>query len=258
MLTRAIYPLFLREKFSWKVKKFYSNIPENNISLEFDKDIKLDLLKTDIGHQQIIFNGFYELDLTKSIVKLGQKGGLLIDVGANYGYFSCLWASQNSRNSVRAFEASPANIQPLNNNVIKNGFSEAIIIIPIALGKEKGSLRFDLNNESSQTGWGGLTIDKSVTSIEVKVETLDNYTLENNINKVEVLKIDTEGADTWVLYGAEMLLKEKKISHIFFENNVGRMKLLNIDQNEPKVFLERFDYKVEQQSATDFYAYPNP
>lgn len=256
MFTRIIYPLALREKISWKVKKLYSNIQDKNISLEFNKKLKLDLSKTDVGHQSIILNGFYELELTKSIIKLGTKGGLLIDVGANYGYFSCLWASQNPKNKVLAFEASPVNVQPLNNNVIKNMLSEAISIIPIAVGKEKGKLKFDLGNESQQTGWGGFSINNNSSLMEVEVDTLDNYTSKNNIDKVDVLKIDTEGADTWVLYGAERLLKEKKIAHIFFEHNFTRMKLLNITESEAKVFLEKFDYVVEQYSTTDFYAYP--
>src|SRR5690554_2935698 len=122
MVTRFIYPLRLREKISWRIQKLYSDIQNKNIVLEFDKKVKLDLLKSDVGHRSIIFNGFCELEVTKAVVKHGAKGGLLIDVGANYGYFSCLWASQNSINKVVAFEASPLNLLPLKNNVVKNGF----------------------------------------------------------------------------------------------------------------------------------------
>ena len=256
MLTRIIYPFSLREKISWRVRKLFPNIRDKNISLAFNKKLRLDLSKSDVGHQSIIFNGYYELELTKTIIKLGTKGGLLIDVGANYGYFSCLWTSQNSKNKSIAFEASPVNIQPFTNNVNKNGLSKAITIIPKALGKEKGKFKFDLGNESKQTGWGGLSINNNSSSIEVEVDTLDNYADKNNISKIDVLKIDTEGADTWVLYGAEKLLKEKKIAHIFFEHNFTRMKLLNITESEAKSFLEKLDYTVEQHSPTDFYAYP--
>lgn len=258
MVTRIIYPLSLREKISWRVKSFFQNINDKNISLVFNKKVKLDLSKTDVGHQSIIFNGYYELDLTKAMVRLAKKGGTLIDVGANYGYFSCLWASQNSKNKVIAFEASPANVQPLTNNINKNGLSDAVTIIPTALGKEKGKLKFNLGSDSRQTGWGGLSLSSTNSRcIEVEVDTLDNYAEENNISKIDVLKIDTEGADTWVLYGAERLLSEKKIDHIFFEHNFTRMKLLNITADEAKSFLESMDYTVEQHSSSDFYAYPN-
>ena len=180
---------------------------------------------------------------------------MMIDVGANYGYFSCLWASQNPKNRVLAFEASPFNVQPLRNNVDKNGLNDRIQIIPIAIGKEKGELKFSLGNENQQTGWGGFTMDNDPASVDVQVDTLDSYAFKNNISKIEVLKIDTEGADTWVLYGAKTLLEEKKINHIFFEHNIDRMKLLNIGEMEAEKFLKDVGYTVEKHSDTDYYAH---
>jgi hypothetical protein len=92
----------------------------------------------------------------------------------------------------------------------------------------------------------------------VDVCTLDDYfyTTENKFAKIDVLKIDTEGADTWVLYGAEKLLKNKMINHIFFEHNTERMNLLNIMPDEAGKFLQNLGYIVQQQSPTDLYAYP--
>ncbi|MDB5138669.1 MAG: hypothetical protein JWR12_585 [Mucilaginibacter sp.] len=70
------------------------------------------------------------------------------------------------------------------------------------------------------------------------------------------MKIDTEGADTWVLYGAERLLKERRIKHIYFEYNEPRMKLLNIEKHEAEVFLEKVGYLVKRSSECDLYACP--
>jgi FkbM family methyltransferase len=159
-------------------------------------------------------------------------------------------------NRAFAFEASPLNIEPLKNNIAKNKLSEAVTVIPLAAGKEKGHLKFNLNNENKQTGWGGLSIDNDSKLVEVEVCTLDDFATENGIAKIDVLKIDTEGADTWVLYGAKRLLENKRINHIFFEHNLERMKSLNITPNEAKDFLKSLDYAVEQQSSNEFYAYP--
>lgn len=76
------------------------------------------------GHGCIAFLGFYELPLTRRIVKLAQKGGLLVDVGANYGYFSLLWGSQKKGNRTIAFEASPRNHEAIEANVSDAGFKE--------------------------------------------------------------------------------------------------------------------------------------
>ncbi|MDB5138668.1 MAG: hypothetical protein JWR12_584 [Mucilaginibacter sp.] len=115
--------------------KFFPNINDKDIKLSFNKDIKLDLVKTDVGHKSIIFNGYYELNLTKDILKYASEGGLLVDVGANYGYFSSLWASVNARNKVIAFEASPANVGPLKNNISKNGLDGQVTVVPMAMEK---------------------------------------------------------------------------------------------------------------------------
>lgn len=256
MLTKMIYPLSLREKISWRVQRFFPEANGNNIPLEFSKDIRLDLSKTDVGHRSIIYNGFYELDLSKMMVRLARQGGLMVDVGANYGYFSCLWASKRPGNRVIAFEASPANIEPLKSNVRKNKLDDSIKVVALALGRESGTLKFNLATENKQTGWGGFTISNDANSVEVQVETLDHYASEHDIQKIDVLKIDVEGADTWVLYGAKVLLQKKRISHIFFEQNIPRMNLLNIRQNEARDFLEGLGYVVEEQTPNEFYAYP--
>lgn len=257
MLTRIVYPLALREKISYRAQKMFPNVNDQGISLEFDKNLRFDLSKYDVSHQSIIFNGFYELALSKSIMKMGRTGGVLVDVGANYGYFSCLWASQNPDNKVYAFEASPLNLEPLRNNIHRNQLDEQVDVLPMALGKEKGVLKFDLANTEKQTSWGGFTVDDSSNAIEVQADTLDNFAQNVNISNIDVLKIDTEGADTWVLYGAKKLLEQKKIKHIFFEHNTTRMKLLDIGTDEARRFLEQLGYTVEEQSSTDFYAYPN-
>ncbi len=256
MLTKFIYPLTLRERITWKIQSFFPNINDKDVGLCFDKKLRLDLSKHDVGHKSIIFNGYYELDLTKNIIGLAKKGGVLIDVGANYGYFSCLWASQNEKNKVHAFEASPRNIKALNNNIEKNRLKNQVDINPVALGKEIGMLNFDMVLEDQQTGWGGFSTQINANSIEVQVNTLDSYATDMNLVKIDVLKIDTEGADTWVLYGAKNLLKQKKIKHIFFENNPTRMKLLEIKEDDATLFLENLNYIVEKNSSNDFYAYP--
>lgn len=256
LITRFIYPLSLRARISYKLYRFFKNLNDKNISLQFADHVKLDVSKTDFGHKSIIFNGFYELKLTRQLVQQAKKGGVMVDVGANYGYYTCLWAAQNPNNKVIAFEASPPNVAPLINNVTKNGLNSQVTVLPMAAGKEKGEMKFSLGGHADQTGWGGFTIMDDDGADVVPVDTLDAYSEKYNIDKIDLLKIDTEGADTWVLYGAERLLREKRIAHIYYEHNVSRMQLLNINEDDSINFLHNCDYTVVRQSANDYYAYP--
>src|SRR5947207_412164 len=117
-LLRFIYPLRLRQmlyfhcaaKDSWPKTR---TVPE----LEFAPARLAHLNMTDHTHRQIAWLGFYELELSRRIARLAKAGGLLVDVGANIGYFSLIWAALREENLVLAFEPSPSVNQLLRANL---------------------------------------------------------------------------------------------------------------------------------------------
>jgi FkbM family methyltransferase len=167
----------------------------------------------------------------------------MVDVGANYGYFSLLWAAQKPGNRVIAFEASPRNQQALQLNVERNGFTGAIALRSEAAGKEPGELKFHLGPEE-QTGWGGL-VQGNTNGDEVTVPVVRLDEDLKDVPYIDVLKIDTEGADTWVLEGATGLLEQKRIGRIFFEENTNRMAALGIKKGLAVDVLSKHGYSVE-------------
>ena len=222
--------------------------------------VRMDLCCTDVSHGHIAFTGFYELDLTQAITRASREGGLLVDVGANYGYFSLLWAAGNPNNHVVAFEASPRNLPALKRNVEINGFDQQIEVRGVAVGRDAESLLFTPGPED-QTGWGGFAPDAGRDAVRVEVVRLDEDLSCDR--PVEFLKIDVEGADTWVLYGAERLLDRKRVRRIHFEQNKARMRALGIAEEEAASFLHRLGYRVKplgnpNSDVVDYYAWPTP
>jgi FkbM family methyltransferase len=250
-----IYPLWLREKiyFHLIARTNLSSKNQNGFALEFAPVKMHALLPTDYGHRQIASLGFYELDLSRRISSLAKEGGLLVDVGANAGYFTCLWAALNAQNEVYSFEPSPRNLAMVRQNISVLANPQRVKIFDHAIGKEAGTLNFDIGPED-QTGWGGLANSASTRTLRVKVCRLDDLAPPGK--QISVLKIDTEGADTWVLYGAEKLLREKRISHIFFEANLVRMQQLGIHPGEAKKYLNDLGYAVHSLGADEFYSLP--
>ncbi len=253
-LVRNIYPLSLREKIIHRLLDKV-NLPHNDIQLAFNHNIRMDLSVADVGHQSIMLGGFYELALTKFISKQAKSGGLLVDVGANYGYYSLLWAAQNPQNKVIAFEASPQNIPALTYNIEKNNLSPAITIMPKAVCDYSGSIHFACMNEEGQTGWGGISAQKNGTDIVVPCVTLDEYCHQNNITQIDFLKIDVEGADTMVLRGAKKLLHQKRIKVIAFEVNKQRMAALGIAENEALDLLHHANYQTKSLNQSEYIAW---
>ena len=208
--------------------------------LQFAPQFKMELSPLDEAHGEIAFTGFYELPLSRRIVADAQRGELLVDVGANYGYFTLLWLAGAARNRALLFEASPANHAALSANVARNHCQDRVEIQKAAAGRESGTARFSLG-EPGQTGWGGIATANGVSEIVVSMTTLDETISADTI--VDVLKIDVEGADTWVLQGAKKLLTEKRIRQIYFEQNHERMKALGVAQDEAAEFLRSVGYE---------------
>ena len=58
---------------------------------------------------------------------------------------------------------------------------------------------------------------KGYVEINVQTQSIDNFCLKNNINCIDLLKLDTEGNEFNVLKGAEKFLSENKIKIIYTE-----------------------------------------
>jgi len=90
--------------------------------------------------------------------------------------------------------------------------------------------------------------------MQVKVCRLDDLIPAGK--NISVLKIDTEGADTWVLIGAEKMLRQKRIRHIFYEANLERMQRLGIQPDKAEKYLTGLGYIVRPFGPQEFYATP--
>jgi FkbM family methyltransferase len=251
--TVAFYRIYRGQAGKEKWRTLFENAP-----LTFAPGVDVSLIASDFMHAEIAFTGEYERRLSRLVVDLGSKGGTFVDVGANIGYFSLLWAASHPQSTVHAFEASPKNLPLLRRNVHTNNLDDQIKIYDCALGRDTGPAAFDLGPEGV-SGWGGLSIDAAGANIvQVPVKRLDEVLGEAYI---DLLKIDVEGADTWVLMGASELLRTKRIRHIWFEQNSVRMARLGIPQDAAQSFLRSNGYSARpmggvSQDAVDWMAVP--
>jgi hypothetical protein len=84
--------------------------------------------------------------------------------------------------------------------------------------------------------------------ITVEVTALDAFLPEVSAGAsiIDVLKVDAEGADAWVLYGAETLLRAHRIRHVFFEYDETLNRRFGIKPREPQRFLQGCGYDVRR------------
>lgn len=146
-------------------------------------------------------DGIWEPLETKLFTEQIEPGDVVIDVGANIGYYTLLAARLvGPTGHVHAFEPEPEAFALLERNVELNGYDN-VTLVPKALGQENGRLALFLatNNRGDHRVY-----DPSGrrSSIDVDVVTLDAYLAEHDVDRVDFLKIDTQGAECSILDGA--------------------------------------------------------
>jgi FkbM family methyltransferase len=156
--------------------------------------------------QRFIYYNLWEPHVTRVLLSLLSPGKTFFDIGSNVGYYTLLAVEAvGSRGSVHAFEANPRVFKLLHENVQRNRF-EAAQLNNVALSDSNGSVQFcidDLNPGSSSISGRGA---QKVTRLTVPAVTLDTYIVQNDIEMVDVVKIDVEGAEVIVFKGGKRML----------------------------------------------------
>ena len=140
-----------------------------------------------------------ETELVKTILK---NVDVLVNVGANVGYYCCHALSMGK--TVIAFEPVERNLRYLCKNIKANGWSGAEVY-PIALSNRVGVLEIYGGNTGASVvkGWAG-TPANYVTL--VPSSTMDVVLGTRLRGKKVLIVIDVEGAEKWVIEGASKML----------------------------------------------------
>lgn len=154
-----------------------------------------------------------------------RKNFVLVDVGANVGGYIKEVIEINSGVSVFGFEPHPKTFGILKKNT-ETFVCKSIEIFNVGLSNQKEKLF--LYDHGHNDGSAHASLHKGVIeqihnsssiSYEVDVDTIDHFLLQYQIEKINLLKIDTEGNELNVLLGAKDCLKAGRIDAIHFEFN---------------------------------------
>lgn len=170
----------------------------------------------------------YEPVTTACLARFVTRGAIFVDIGANHGYFSMLAAAlAGPGGRVFAFEPNPAVMAQLQTHIRLNGFESRITPLHMALSdRSADDARLFVSQVPGNSGLSSLTplpsaIDRGSLSAEhtipVRIDTFDRWLASSGVARVDVVKIDVEGAEQRVVAGMAGSLAARRIGAILCE-----------------------------------------
>jgi FkbM family methyltransferase len=149
-------------------------------------------------------SGDYEPNETAVVRQLLHDADILVNVGANVGYYCCHALSMGK--PVIAIEPISRNLHYLLKNIRDNGWAQQAQVFPIALGADTNVLHLwgGRTGASLLKGWASIS-ENYVT--QVPVLSLDRVLGDNMQGKRALILVDIEGAEYMMLQGAVNALR---------------------------------------------------
>src|SRR5690606_15553266 len=161
-------------------------------------------------------------------IKVNRENFYMIDIGANIGGFTVLFADELNvaKYEVHLFEPNPGVIPTLQENIKRLRQSDSsikAIVNAYAVGDKEDTLNLKVDNEHSGLATLGNS-DSFSHSVQVRVIPLDQYVVDNNMQHIDFIKIDVESFEPSVFNGARKMMERFKpviyfeYSHEWFDN----------------------------------------
>lgn len=177
----------------------------------------------------LLMRGLWEMYITEYIAGLVKKDMVVLDVGANYGYYSMLMAQLvgPDQGRVISFEANPFLSKLFQDSVTINGFASRIQVNNVALSNEQSdAAAFFVPPNAPMNGHLISSREKRYKghapdgSIDVKTTTLDD--LIEPGTRIDFAKVDIEGAEYQFWQGSERVRKDNPHMSFLLEFNAAR------------------------------------
>lgn len=187
---------------------FFNKLPENEVIIKTLYGFPLYVNPSvDKGiEKKLYLTGTYEKGLLKILGQILKKGDIVVDAGANIGLIS-IFAAQRVGTSglVLAFEPHPETVSILKRNILMNKLNQ-VRVFSVGLGSRNYKSKIYSNLHINRGASSMVSFQNDSVAYDIDVMVIDEVMEANNIDRVNLLKVDVEGYEMEVLKGAEKLL----------------------------------------------------
>lgn len=175
--------------------------------------LEINLFPENETSRSIFVSGFFDPNELSLLSKILKPGMTFIDVGANMGLYSLFAARKvGASGRVLAIEPSRREVKIIHGHIQGNGLSN-VTLLPVALSDREGEVELLVaqREKSGHNTLGAFVFDTVVDHRErVRSTRLDDIVREQDLARVDVIKMDIEGAEELALRGAGRTLREHR------------------------------------------------
>lgn len=171
----------------------------------------------------IIAEGCWERWISATVMSLLSPGDRVVEVGANVGYYTLTMAARVGRlGHVTSLEANPRLVGLIQRSVRLNSFADRIRLVPKAAMDQPGVVNFVSFRRNSGGGHVSIWAEDQLEDaerFEVEAVRLDDL----DCGRVDMIRLDAEGSEPFILRGAAGLLQANPDVVICMEWSVVQM-----------------------------------
>ena len=193
-------------------QRWFDALPQPTV-MPWLHGLKLQLLPKNEMLRAVYISGLYEPNSLMVLSDLLSPGDVFIDVGANIGLFSLFAAPLvGERGMVIAVEASGREFDRLIDNIALNNLMN-VRALHFALSDKPGVVELSIADDK-HGGHNTLAKNFTYASVEkirterVAAETIDQLVGRSKIDRLDLIKMDIEGAELLAIRGARETLQK--------------------------------------------------
>lgn len=198
-------------------------------------------------------NGRYEQEVERYLDSSLRPGSVVVDAGANIGFFTLAVLGKSEGATVHGFEPSPGSYELYKACISRNNLGGRVVANQVALYSEPGEMEFKVHatnygayDSFRDTGYPGVGQPKT---IKVPVTTVDLYVKQAGLKGLDLLKLDVEGAELFVLRGSREVLSNLRPT-VLFEVGYQNLRPFGILPSDIHRFFDDVGYRVMNLQGT--------
>lgn len=166
----------------------------------------------DLIGRHIMMSGGFDRSIVQTLLDHSQPNDVLLDIGANIGYFSAVFLKHVRGSEAICIDPQPGVVDLLRKNMEQ--FGKRADVVQIGLSDNDGLLRFHVNPVNR-----GASRVSPEGETQIRVRAAQSVLKE--LPRVDLIKIDVEGLEEPIFRSMEPELKRLRPRAIMFEDQTG-------------------------------------